>query len=75
MLHSSLHSQAPPAFASAKAQGTGLPVADVTLERAMVERGNCAAYNARYAARHAATLTLRDKTSDFEYSDRVTQIR
>lgn len=41
----------------------------------MVERGNCAAYNARYAARHAATLTLRDKTSDFEYSDRVTQIR
>lgn len=46
-----------PAFASAKVQGTGISIADVTLERIRVDREDRAIDDARHAAERPMSTT------------------
>lgn len=64
-----------PALASAKVQGTGVAIADVTLGHKMIEQENRAADEALYAARHGRLTASPSEQPGCEPRDRKTQIR
>ncbi|WP_396333961.1 hypothetical protein [Burkholderia anthina] len=53
-----------PAFASAKVQGTGIAIADVTLERIRVAREDRAIDNARHLAQRQLPTTTPRRVGD-----------
>lgn len=53
-----------PAFASAKVQGTGIAIADVTLERIRVPREDRATDDARHEAKRQLPTTMQNGTGE-----------